>query len=266
MKKSFLILCAMVMGILVQAQITYEHSYLGKVSMFYAKLDVEGYKYIGVDTLTKNVQLFNTDHTLWKTIPITQPANCKGVGLNASVTSEHLFNSDDKIEVAISFSIKDSIGWAYDTKIINEDGVVIFDFPNIGGVSIYNIAGVWKLFGSFYQHSPTFTQTYTHTDVYGLPGTYSGMRVMNTNSTVTETELYPNPVENSAVLVYNLPEGTHNAQLSIYNSAGRMVRQSEITDQFDNVLIEKNGLPTGVYIYKIANNEGVLDTKQFEVR
>ena len=263
MKKFVLILCAFFMGILAQAQITLEHSYYNNSTINPIKIEVDGDKYMGIDTLTFNINLYNADHTLWKVIPTHVPDSMYKY-VYAYYPSKYLFNTDDNIEVIIFIQISHVGGSSYipptyDIRVINELGTVLADYPGRIFQGLFPINGAWKM------HLHNSDATY-HEEIYGLTGTYSGLRVKNPNSTATETELYPNPVENSAVLMYNLPMGTHKAQLNIYNSMGKIVRQSELTDQFDNVLIPKNELPTGVYIYKITSNDGVLDTKQFEVR
>jgi hypothetical protein len=37
-------------------------------------IEGDGYKYLGVDTATKDIKIYNTDHSLWKTIHTNIPA------------------------------------------------------------------------------------------------------------------------------------------------------------------------------------------------
>ncbi|MBM3435873.1 MAG: hypothetical protein FJY07_06630, partial [Bacteroidetes bacterium] len=57
---------------LVYSQIMLDHTYSGWASV--ANLSVSGYKYHVLDTQTETLKLYNTDHSLWKTVNLSVPS------------------------------------------------------------------------------------------------------------------------------------------------------------------------------------------------
>ena len=229
------------------AQITLEHAYTTNSYINVANIEGDGYKYVGIDTGSKNVQIFNTDHTLWKTINTSIPTGAHLTFANVFCTSKYLFNADNKIEIVICFYT--STGST--TRIVNEDGTIIIDIPGYYSY-IQNVSGAWKM-------------AISGTNIYSLPGAYSGLKVRDVINDASAT-LFPNPIDVSATLRYKLPSTDHTAQLSIYNSAGSMVKQVTISDQYNDITISKGDLPTGLYVYSIATASGTLINSKFEIR
>ncbi|MBI3502073.1 MAG: T9SS type A sorting domain-containing protein [Bacteroidetes bacterium] len=66
--------------------------------------------------------------------------------------------------------------------------------------------------------------------------------------------IYPNPFSTQATLQTDIP--LHNATLTIYNSFGQEVTQSVIPSGARNLTITRDGLPSGIYFYKVTEDKG----------
>ncbi|MDQ3072625.1 MAG: T9SS type A sorting domain-containing protein, partial [Bacteroidota bacterium] len=71
---------------------------------------------------------------------------------------------------------------------------------------------------------------------------------------------YPNPFTSEAVFEYNLPRGTRDAVLTVYDMAGRAVRVYALTGSSGRLMISAAGMTGGVYYYHVAAAGGVLNT------
>ncbi len=261
MKKILILISSFLICQSSKAQLTLEHSYATNHTMTVINLEGDGQKYIGSDSATWNIQLYNTDHSLWKTIPIDTTGMNSIIYLGAA--SKHFFNSDDLIEIVIAYnSHYTGAATFHGIKILNESGTTLQDFPTgVGGYPV-NVAGSWKFIVNF---STYVVPLLNYSTVYSAPGTYAGLKV-NDHLAGGSSELYPNPIESAATLRYNLPGDIHSAQLAVYNSAGVLVRQSSITDKFSDITIARDDLPAGIYVYSIIGPSGTLSTSKFEIR
>ena len=255
MKKILLSLCIAVSFTSAKAQISLEHYYPTTSGISLVHIEGDGEKYIGTDTTTKNMLLFNTDHSLWKTIPSAiSGTNVYYYGF----ASKYLFNSDVKIEFLMGYY--NTAGTVRGVKIINEDGTLVMDFPNANSGYAVSVSVAWKLIIGNYYTSPYGSNS----SVYSLPGTYAGLPIVSGGHDAS-AKLFPNPVSVSATLKYKLPESDHTGKLSIFNSAGSLVKQMTISDMFDNVTINRDELPAGVYIYNVTTASGAVLSSKFEV-
>ncbi|MBI3502071.1 MAG: T9SS type A sorting domain-containing protein [Bacteroidetes bacterium] len=64
----------------------------------------------------------------------------------------------------------------------------------------------------------------------------------------------PNPFSTSTTLQTNTP--LHNATLTVYNCYGQEVTQSVIPSGARNLTITRDGLPSGIYFYKVTEDKG----------
>lgn len=70
--------------------------------------------------------------------------------------------------------------------------------------------------------------------------------------------VFPNPV--SEYLNIQLPTGTTNANISVFDMSGKLIRDNAIS--VGKTKVDVSDLSTGVYVLKL-NSEGKLGTKQF---
>lgn len=251
MKKLFTI--AMIMfAAFAKGQVTLEHSYSTNWQMEVVNIEGDGYKYLGVDTATRAIKIYNTDHSLWKTINTSIPQGAT-IFSASSYASKYLFNADSKIEVMVTYIFASS----FKAELYNEDGTVLNTFNNASSLNIASVNGTWKLLVRL-NTSPQ------HTDVYSLPGQWTGVSALG--KTIASGGIYPNPLESTATIKYELPSGTNQGTINVYSDAGTLVRSYTVTSQFSELLISKDQLSTGVYFYDIVTANGREAGQKFVVR
>ena len=71
----------------------------------------------------------------------------------------------------------------------------------------------------------------------------------------------PNPLTEYATLIFNNPDG-RNFELTIYNAQSQVVQHIDnITS--DRIRIERNGLPSGFYYYRLRNTSNIVYNGKF---
>lgn len=248
-------LLLLLLAVSTQAQITLEKSYTGHWRMSLEKVENDGYKYVGADTGGNRIYIYNEDHSLWKTININLGAGTSFYTL-PYYCSRTLFDSDNDIEVIVRYSNGSFAGSA----IINEDGSILKSFSRSAWHEVKKSSNGWKLI----IHNNSTSTNIQYTDIYSLPGQYSGL--MKPGKEDPEATLYPNPVAHSAVLEYSLPNGSHTGTIGVYNTNGVLMRQYQVTNQFDNVIIERGALPAGMYTYQLQSQGQGVTTGKFTVQ
>ncbi len=164
LKQTFLFLFSLTYAS-VFAQITDEATYPTK-NLQRLKLPLAGEVWYYADDSARQIHLFDTNHTPWKTVSYPSEANktVSLVDMNMPV-SETLFNTDNLLEFVWRFS--DSTGKRI--KIINEHNQLVYAFPEGANLLTVNeLAGSpTKLFveqGQYYQDGSNFK-----TSIYSLP-------------------------------------------------------------------------------------------------
>lgn len=255
--KNILLIAAALLSINASAQITLEHSYTNSDNIQVYNLEGEGYKYVITDHVGKTIRIYNTDHSLWKQISVSLP---NGVSLfYVSYVSTKLFNADGNAEFLMSYYENISGTLKGTTHCIGDNGSVIYTFNDIASPYITKVGDAWKLMANEYISG-------SHKSlVYSLPGNYI-TTIRKTNSSEAETQLFPNPVETTATLRYNLGAGVSAGILSIYDMNGTKVRDYTITSDFQSISIERGTLPSGNYVYKVSTKEYGSVGERFTVK
>jgi len=232
-----------------QGQINLEHEYSG-VSAAYIKLPVAGYKYYVMDVTNNQCRLYNSDHSLWKTINLSVPANYYLYDIQ--FVTENLFNSDNSIEMLyVSYNYNATLDYyTYDTRIANESGQVLLSIPGGGYSNVYSAQTGSKLFVWVYNYS--VSPSTVNTLVYSIPGQTA---TANNDYPATErillSKAFPNPATNSVTIPYDLPNRINQAELKLYNVTGTQVKSFIIDHSFDNLVVQTSDLPAGMYLYRI---------------
>ena len=149
MKKQFLLaMLSVCMSTMSFGQITFEHTY--NSSSTYSQLVLfssNGEKYMAFDSV--NVNLYNTDHTLWKTIHASSYAGYKLTYVYA--VSDNLFNSDNMVELFAVYNSNITFP-RYRGEIINENTVVIQSMDSAYSANVhYNATtNTYKLFTNYF--------------------------------------------------------------------------------------------------------------------
>lgn len=234
------------------AQITEEHTYTG-VSAAYIHLPAAGYKYYVMDVANSQCRMYNSDHSLWKTINLSIPANyylC-----DVQYVTEDLFNTDNTIEMLyVSYNYNTTLAYyTYDTRIVNEHGTILYSMPGAGYTYIYPAESGSKLFVWVYDFS--MAPYALNTKVYSIPGklntTVTGVPG---NLKVSQSFAYPNPATSEVTIPYSLPSNVKQAELKLYSMNGALVKSFIVDHTFNSLTMKTSELPAGMYVYRIESD------------
>lgn len=238
-------------GFAANAQINEEWWYQDLSSVSAVNIEGEGPKYYGIDTLSQKVKIFNLNHSLWKEIPIVVPTGYKL--FTTQWLSKLLFNSDQKLEIGMSYSQYSPSTYItkYRYDIVDEDGTVTQTIPDVYSLYVMNINGKAKAFSTGRTYD-FFGNGRPVAKVYSLPGTYSGqLKVPNQPDGDTYSELSPNPVERTAIIRYQLPAGATTGTVVVSDAVGRQIRTLAVQGNAGAVTLDCNGMAPGIYSYSV---------------
>lgn len=249
--------------IVSSAQVTFDKKYDYSTSV--VKLETLGYKYYLMDVPNGQCRLYNTDHSLYKTI------SCNVSGgfylYDIKFLSEKLFDSDSGIELLCTFYKYNTAQayYEYDSKIINDDGSQI---TFIDG-ALYNYINqtsenTYKLFSYCYDLSLTPEKVWTN--IYSLPGTMVSAQLLNEKSPDILLNGYPNPASNSIKIAYSLPENVNLATLHLIDNSGRQVEQFTVDNHTDHLTLDVSRFQSGVYVYFIEYGNEKSAARKLVVR
>jgi len=80
-----------------------------------------------------------------------------------------------------------------------------------------------------------------------------------------ELSSYPNPTKGDAVVSYVLPASDYSGELLVYNILGEKVKSFVINNNYGNINISTQNLPSGTYIYVIKTATHVSSVKKILV-
>ena len=249
----------------ISAQINLDKTYNYSASI--VKLETLGYKYFIMDVPAAQCRIYNTDHSVFKTINCNVSA---GFYLyDIKYISEKLFDPDAGIELLFTsykyVATQTSYYYQYESKIMNEDGTQILNMPN----SLYNYVNqvgtnIWKLFSYCYDYSVSPEKVWTN--IYSLPG----IPVTGTGFTNKFNDLqltaFPNPTSESVKVAYSLPERINNATLMLFDSGGKLVNQYKVDGHTDHLELNVNQFSKGIYHYFIEFNGERSESKKIVIR
>ncbi len=257
MKKFLLILILTSFTRLSQAQITLEHDYPSSATL--TELALSGWKYYLMDVANNQCRIYQMNHTLWKTVSLSVPS---GMYLyDVRLVSETLFNSDSKVEMAYIYYSYDTtlFYYTYYMKVVNEDGAVLLSVPGCAYADV-KTAGTYgtKLLAYVYDYS--IVNWTVNTLVYSLPGT-----PVSAGDQPGTDAAYALPFPNPAGSFVNIPRGPSagHGSVDLLNPSGQRMRTVPIDERRGTVTIPLNGLPAGMYFYRLSDTSGATGQGRF---
>lgn len=247
----------------LNAQVTLDKKYDYSTSM--VKLETLGYKYYLMDVPLGQCRIYNTDHSLFKTI------NCNVPGgfylYDIKFISEKTFDADAGIELLCTYYIYNSAKayYDYDSKIINEDGSALVTIDG----SLYNYINktgenTYKLFSYCYDYSVSPEKVWTN--IYSLPGSPVVSAALNPNNPEVLLNAFPNPASQSLKVAYILPENIKQATLHLIDNSGKQVEQFMVDSHTDHLMLDVSHYQSGVYYYFIEYRDTRTESKKLIVR
>lgn len=247
----------------LQAQVTLDKKYDYSTSV--VKLETLGYKYYLMDVQLGQCRIYNTDHSLFKTISCNVP---NGYYLyDIKFISEKTFDTDAGIELLCTYYMYNSAKayYEYDSKIINEDGSAIVTIDG----SLYNYINKtseteYKLFSYCYDYSVSPEKVWTN--IYNLPGVPIVSAYTNKNEPDILLNAFPNPASQSLKVAYVLPENVNQATLHLIDNSGKQVEQFMVDNHTNHLMLDVSRYQSGVYHYFIEYGNTKTHAKKLVVQ
>ena len=260
MKAHILTISLMWVGISLMAQPVFEKTYSESANICY--LESKGQVYFSMDVINKQCLLYNMDHSLYKSISLPTP---EGYYLaDIQYVSENLFNSDELVELVYIYSkyvpTTGSYYYAFETKLINENGTVLETFPGAGLTSVIETIENGKKFLVYeYNYSVIPYRTYTH--VYSLPeSSTKSSEYFGTAPALGHP--YPNPANYQVHIPVELPADMSSAQLVLYNLNGQKVLSYPVSDSEEHILLTTRLMDPGTYLYSFQSDGWHSESKK----
>jgi hypothetical protein len=220
-----------------------EKSYDSQMTRIKLENSSEKY-YTSFRPLDDNLQIFNSDHTFWKTIALTKSINfVQGLNMVIEVTiSEVKISNDSSIKVLYKY-LTGLLGFSYEyaNRVINENGDVLLDAGGSGNLYLSEISGLQnKIIGSG--------------SVYSL----NNLSTSDFNK-IDKVIMYPNPAK-SFINIDSISAPIIEA--TIVNMNGVLLKK-EIAKNITKIDVDK--LPAGIYIVNLTDFNNQKSTHKITV-
>jgi hypothetical protein len=241
-----------------RSQVALEKVY--NYSLTSTRINQTEYKYFLMDIPLSQCRIYNMDHSLWKTIPITLPSNY--YLFDIKFVTQNLFNSDAAVELWYSgyeWVASGSSGgyYRYVSKIISENGNVLASIP--GGAYAYIIqTGTEKFKLAVYAYDNAVPPGTVQTYLFSLPDATSASHFV----TAAIEDPYPNPA--SAYIRLPLPEGSAARTVQVISAGGQLVFEKSAGRESEILLNTMDWAP-GLYSGRIVHNGTSLNLGSFVV-
>lgn len=237
--------------LVASAQITAEQNYSGL--LYPVKLKNGDQKNLLINYTTNTLSLYNPDHSNYKNIPVTVPS---GYAIYyVSVLTDKLFDNDDQLEAAITFSKSDTTGTYYVGRIIEESGSLIEEIADCYSFAAIGKNNAFKL--HCYQAKLNNGSYVYSTKVYGVPGSVDAINSDDGEKYSIMSNGYPNPSNGAVCINFTLPANFISAELQLFNSVGQLISVHKLNSPAGNFLLPTANLATGAYFYQIKNGATV---------
>lgn len=244
------------------AQINFETEY--NHSGAYTNLSVSGTKFYVMDVGNNQCRIYHTDHSLWKTVNLTVPAD--HYLYDVKFVSENLFTTDNNLALAYVYYSYDETGqyYTYFARIISENGTVLLTIPGAQYLYVNDLGeeGV-KLVAYVYDYS---VYPYTiKTRVYDLPGEPTNSPVIEAGHFDLTGQPFPNPAGEFTQIPYDLPAGIEEATIVLTDINGKNVQEYRVDRTFKNLYVNTGQLPSGTYFYRLITGAETSPAKKLVV-
>lgn len=262
MRKLLFITLAVLLSISIKAQITLEKTYPASASMTYLLND--GPKYYLYDTLSSNCELFNMDHTVWKTIALQIPADHYLYSIQ--YVSDEIFATDSQVELLYITYRYDETAYYYEytTRVINESGELLIDIPGASYASVYETPDN-KAHLLAYVYDYSIAQVPSETKVYLLPGSFS-YGVNEGPQAGGVLRCFPNPAADYFVVALTPNKAQATSTIELHDAHGQLIGVYPVAAGSTQFRVPTRQLPHGLYIVSLKTADGILQTQKMMVQ
>lgn len=251
MKHQIIFAFLLSISINISAQITLDHTYDHSGTFTY--LPSAGNKFFVMDVDNHQCRIYNTNHSLWKTINLSVPTN--NWLYDIKFVSEGLFTTDNSLCLLYVYYNYNESGqyYTYNARVIKENGQLLLNLPGCQHAYVYSLSdGSTKLVTFSYNYA---LWPYTiQTSVYNLPG-----ELITGNKNSFQAELFshqapfPNPAAEQVTIPYLLPDNIFSGKLLLMDASGRTIKSYDLTNSSGSISIQTSNFPRGNYFYVIES-------------
>lgn len=273
--KKLLLLLLMTNGI-CNAQMVLENSYpnsaqaTGKKFLL-MQIAPSDYKYFIFDPAISQFKLYNINHSLYSTVNVPVTHNYTSNNYNVCFVTKSLFDCDStNLEYAIM-----NLGDGSPTfpapyfAVYRTNGSL---FQKVDSCRFQNF-GQGMVYGPVWNHIPIInTQAgakliLSHVNgdvkVYGLCDALPTNIVKNNNDPELNSLPYPNPSTFKITLPYKIPENEKNGFLIVYDLKGSIIKEFEVDNSFENIILSTNDFANGTYLYTLKTKTSEIKGSKF---
>ena len=249
-------------------QISLDHIYGSSDNVNVVKLSLSGVKYCSMHYISGPICdsfiLYNNDHSIFKAINIPPVPNKRSYA--PVFISETLFDLDSLVEYGVAY--QDSTTGYSEFRIINEQGNVLLA---VDSAILSSSSNFYPIFYDGIQTKMILLKNYGsgvwNNMVYNLPGYLTCVDCNNgivdaiappheNAADGNQSLAYPNPATEFIKIKYELPAGYRHAVVNLLDITGKLIKQKQIGEHFNEIYISTEEINQGAYIYQV-----VIDNK-----
>lgn len=267
--KKLLLIALLALTFSAGAQVTYIGEVEGELEYnLYSTLPADRYLISSKD----GWDIYNPDLTLHKSFH-GLPYSGEEVKCYRQYLGKHAVNDDDKYEFFVVKIVCTSRTATYHCYIYNEDGNVLYTFPDVFSYTESNTTGVsGKYLFGWPAHLIDgelrvaliywdYDESESRTKIYKFNGSPDMEDIVQVpEAGVRSMPAFPNPTRGEVTLPYTLPQG-ERATMQIFDMSGRLIEQRPISGEGRMVKVDVSAYEPGVYLYEYKGQ-----TNRFVVR
>jgi len=255
----------------LRAQISFEYSFPdASMKLYMVNLEASGMKYVilnRLDTLSRSIQFYNLDHSIWKTIDCNSlpmftycgPIPGKNAYFVPLYISEHLFDLDDDVE----FLYYTNTDCKMFTGVYNEDGSPLLEVDSAGPLVQVMIPQTYRPIYSTPEGTKMILSIKNKdARVYSLPGDLSTSIDQMIPDDGGSFMVSPNPSFYETKIQFTLPEGVNEARITVTSLQGITIKSYRVDRTFGELMINHSDAAPGTYLYTLSHGDEILASRK----
>lgn len=243
------------------AQITFQHNYTTSGNFIgWAQTGPSTWNYYCVDAGTIYVYDINNALVISKPVPSIPGFIFSGI----SYVSNNLYNLSGNWAWTLMYLNNISKPYEYLLTVYDQTGTQLLRVDSCIGSTIFNSGSGTRMIC----HLEGITKGVYGANIYTLGGTYYlAIKPIddNNSNSYDAAPPYPNPSNSIIHLAYNLPTGNFTGEMFVTNISGQVVKTFNIGPAFNEILLDTQSLPAGVYFYHIQSGSFTSPASKFIV-
>ncbi len=265
MKKNVLMLLLVLFSLFSYSQIVFENKYnYGNVE--FKMLENYGIKYYFVDEDNHEINLYNLDHSLFRSVSIVIDST---EIYSISYFSESLFNTDSKFEYVKTTCVTSHLCYL---RVYNEDQELLLSLDSLrlswsssSLGAIVNTSEGTKMRLKHYDESNYIYSLPGHLACYDCDVIIENIGEIQSSNKTSLSEPFPNPSIDYVRINYQLLEHEKKGELILYDINGIELKRYQVDKTFDHLMISTQDLPVGTYFYNLHTSRGISRGKKLIV-